>query len=1061
MNLTEFAIKNKVLTYFVVALVVVGGIASFLQLGQLEDPDFTIKKAVVVTPYPGASPLEVEMEVTDRIEKAIQELPELKHLYSISRPGVSIVKVDIKEEYWSDTLPRVWLDMRKKIQDVTPQLPPGAGQPDVSDDFNFVYGFVLALTGSGFSYKEMEDYADELKKELSVVKGVARVELWGVQDKVVYIDASEQQLTERGITAENFTATLGRQNMVVDAGYVDAQQRRFRVAPTGEFTSPEDIGELYIHPDPLDVLNIPFSVSTPESQDIVQPGQSMQTGDFNVAQELIRIRDVAEVKAGYLEPPFSLMRFNGKPAIAIQLANVVGGNVVDTGKNIDRRLKELMPRLPVGIELTKIAWQSELVTVAINDFMISLVEAVAIVLVVLALPMGMRMGIIIGSGLVLTILATFILMAVFKIDLERMSLGALIIALGMMVDNAIVVADGIAVRLKQGMDPEKAAIEAASQPAMPLLGATVVAVMAFYPIFASVADAGEYCRTLFIVVAFSLLLSWLVAVMVTPIQCMQMLKVPKSAPDETEADEYGGTFFRGYRKLLETAIRGRWLFMAFMVGLLIVSAAGFGSVRQMFFPDSSRPQLMVDFWYPEGTRIQDVSEQLNAAEAHLMQDERIKNVSAFAGAGPPRFYLPVDPELPYQNYAQLIVNMHTFKDIDPLIAEIEPWLQTNYSGAVIRVRKYGVGVSENWKLEWHISGPANADLKTLRDIGDRAVAILENSPYAKDIKTSMMNPVQKLVPNYDQVRGRWASVSREDIGFATRRAHDGVQVGLYREDKDLYPILLRLTKKERQNATEMDTLQVQPALYTKTVPLAQVTKEIRVEWEDPIINRWERRRCISIQASPKNTTYPDLKSNVIKAFKQLDLPPGYEIFLDGEDESTVDAQSSLVPGAIPAVAIILTIIVALFNALRPPLIIILTIPFALIGIVAGLLPTGTPFGFMALLGAMSLAGMMIKNAIVLLDQVNIEMAGGKGQYEAVIIAGVSRLRPVVLAAATTVLGVLPLLQDVFWVSMAVTIMAGLTFGTLLTMFVVPVLYTILFKVPSPKRASVPNSVDHN
>jgi multidrug efflux pump subunit AcrB len=411
----------------------------------------------------------------------------------------------------------------------------------------------------------------------------------------------------------------------------------------------------------------------------------------------------------------------------------------------------------------------------------------------------------------------------------------------------------------------------------------------------------------------------------------------------------------------------------------------------------------------------------------------------------------VDPELPYPNYAELIINTNEFKDINPLIADIEPWLQTNYPGAVTRVRKYGVGVGETWKLEWHISGPASADLKTLRAIGDKAVAILENSPYAKEIKTSMMNPVQKLVPEYDQVRGRWASVSRDDIARATRRAHDGMQVGLYREGDDLYPILLRHNEEERKNAVEMDTLQVQPALYGKTVPLAAVTKDIRVEWEDPIITRWERRRAISIQASPKNTSYPALKSHVIEAFNKMELPPGYEIFLDGEDESTVDAQSSLIPGVIPATAIILIIIVGLFNAIRPTLIIVLTIPFALIGVTAGLLPTGTPFGFMALLGAMSLAGMMIKNAIVLLDQVNIEKAAGKSPYEAVVISGVSRLRPVVLAAATTVLGVAPLLQDVFWVSMAVTIMAGLTFGTLLTMFLVPVLYTVFFKVPSPKR----------
>ena len=1051
MNLTEFSINNRVFTYFVVALFVVGGIAAFFQLGQLEDPDFTIKTAVIVTPYPGATPQEVELEVTDRIEKAIQELPELKHLYSISRPGLSIIKVNIQQKYWSDTLPRVWLDMRKKIQDVMPLLPPGVGKPDVSDDFNFVYGFVLALTGSGFSYKEMEDYADELKKELSVVKGVARVELWGVQNKVIYIDAAEKQLSERGLTAENFIATLGRQNMVVDAGYMDAQQRRFRVAPTGEFSSPEDIGDLYLHPTPLDLLNMPLAVSTPESSDTTQPGQSARTRDLTAPQELIRIRDIADVRAGYLAPPNSIMRFDGKPAIAIQLANVTGGNVVDTGKNIEKRLKELMPSLPIGIEITKIAWQSDLVNASIKDFMVNLIEAIVIVLVVLTLPMGLRMGIIIGTGLVLTILGTFILMSVYNIDLQRMSLGALVIALGMMVDNSIVVADGIAVRLKQGMDRKKAAIEAATQPAIALLGATIVAVMAFYPIFASVADAGEYCRTLFMVVAFSLGLSWVIAVTVTPLQCMDMLRVSKPAKDGEEVDEYGGKFFTGYRKLLESAIRRRWLFMAAMVGLLVVAVLGFGGVRQMFFPDSSRPQLMVDFWFPEGTRIQDVSEQIKSAETHLINDERILNVSTFVGQGPPRFYLPVDPELPYQNYAQLIINTRTFKDIDPLIADFEPWMQTNYAGIITRVRKYGVGVSVNWKLEWHISGPANADLKALRDVGNKAVAILENSPYAKEVKISMMNPVQKIVPEYDQVQGRWASVSREDIGRATRRAYDGVQVGLFREEDDLYPILLRHTKAERENALEMDTLQIQPALYTKTVPLAQVTKDIRVEWEDPIINRWERRRCVSIQASPKNTTYPDLKSHVIEAFNKIELPPGYEIFLAGQDESTVDAQASLIPGVVPAAAIILIIIVGLFNALRPPLIIILVIPFALIGIVAGLLPTGIPFGFMALLGAMSLAGMMIKNSIVLLDQVNIELAAGKNPYEAVVLSGVARLRPVLLAAATTVLGVMPLLQDVFWVSMAATVMAGLTFGTILTMVAVPVLYTILFKIPSPKR----------
>jgi multidrug efflux pump subunit AcrB len=1052
MNLTKFAIENRALSYFVALLILLGGIGSFFTLGQLEDPDFTIKKGVVVTQYPGASPEEVELEVTDRIEMAIQELPQLYHLYSISRAGVSMVKVEIKKNYWSDTLPQVWDELRKKIRDVTPELPPGVGKPDVSDDFNFVYGFVLGLTGDGFSYKELEDYADELKKQLSLVEGIARVELWGVQDKVIYLDVSEKQLTERGLTAENFINTLGTQNKVVDAGFVDVQNRRLRVAPTGEFKSPEDIGELYIVLSVLDILGQPLAVSAPESADIVQPGQSIQTGDLKASQELIRIGDIATVRAGYLEPPRGLMRLDGKPAIAIQLANVTGGNVVDTGKRIEKKLEALMPTLPVGIELTRIAWQSELVNESIKGFMINLLEAVAIVLAVLVIPSGLRMGVIIGTALVLTILATFIPMAMMGIDLQRMSLGALIIAMGMMVDNAIVVSDGIAVRLRKGMDRKKAAIEAASGPATPLLGATVIAVMAFYPIFASSDDAGEYCRTLFIVVGFSLTLSWLVAMMLTPLQCIDLLPTPKPAKDGEEKDEFGGKLFVGYRKLLQAAIRGRWIFMVCMLALLIMAGGGFGKVKQMFFPDSSRAQLMVDFWYPMGARIQEVAEGIIPAEKLLMKDERVVNVSSYIGAGPPRFYLPVDPELPYENYAEIIVNTHDYKEIDPLIADLEPWMDANYPGVVTRVRKYGVGPSETWKLEWHISGPYNADPNVLRQVADKALALLESSPYAKEIKTSMMNRVKKFVPDYDQVRGRWASIHRDDIARATRRAYDGVQVGLYREEDDLYPILLRHTDEERRNAVVMETLQIQPSMYTKTIPLSQVTKDLRYEWEDPVINRWERRRTITIQASPRNTTYPDLKNHIIEEFNKIELPPGYDVYLDGDEESTADAQKSLLPGMIPMAVIMLFIMVALYNAYRPPLIIIFTIPFVVIGIVIGLLATGAPFGFLALLGAMSLSGMMIKNAIVLLDEANSQLAAGQSRYEAIVAAGVTRLRPVLLAAATTVLGVIPLYPDVFWNAMAITIMAGLSFGTLLTMFVVPVLYCIFYMIKSPAKA---------
>ncbi len=1043
MNLTSFALENKTVTYFFVFLLVVGGIASFLQLGRLEDPEFTVKTAMVFTLYPGASPQEVELEITDRIETAIQEMPQLDKIYSLSRAGLSIIRVDIKQEYWADRLGQVWDEMRKKIGDIKRFLPPGAGTPKVADDFSFVYGFVLAVTGDGYTYAQLEAHAKYLKKELSLVKGfgaqswgVSRVELWGVQPKVIYVDISQAQLAELGLTAEDVLATLGQQNMVVNAGAVEAQSERLRIELTGAFEKPEDIGELSLRSSLADMVANLTGEPRP------------QTGGLRRAGELLKLKDIATIRRGYLEPPITMARVNGEPAIVIQIANATGANVVETGRVLDQRLRQILPTLPVGIEVHRVAWQSDLVTKSIDDFMINLVEAVLIVLVVLTVAMGWRMGVIIGAGLVVTILGTFLFMAIFGIDLHRVSLGALIIALGMMVDNAIVVADGISVRLRQGVERTQAAIESASQPAWPLLGATIVAVMAFFPIYGNSTDSGEYAGSLYLTVGISLGLSWLLALMLTPLQCLALLRSPET--QDGNVDPYGGRFYQGFRSLLGLVIRGRWLFLSGMVALLVASIIGFGRVDQLFFPDSTRPQLMIDYWAPQGTRIQQVSTDLKVIEAKLMANPRVLSVNTFIGAGPPRFYIPVDPELPYQSFAQIVVNTKTYKDVDPIMAEMDPWLYKMVPQAMTRLRKYSVGPSDTWKFEVRISGPAEADLTVLRSLGDQAMAILKQSPLAKEVRTDMRQRVKKVVPVYNQERGRWAVTSRNDIGRATRRAYDGLVVGLYRERNDLFPIIVRDTADERRNAAaNLNSVQVLPTLSTKTVPLSQVTDAIGVAWEDPIIPRWNRRRAVSIQASPNGVTFPALRASVLDAFNAIDLPPGYEMLWDGEFDSQKIAQESLAPGLITAAPVILFIIVVLFNSIRAPLIILLTIPFALIGMTTGLLSTGIPFGFMALLGAMSLVGMMIKNAIVLLDQVNLELAAGKSPYQALVDAAVSRLNPVALAAATTVLGVIPLLQDPFWMSMGATIMAGLTFGTVLTMVVVPVLYACFYRVPSP------------
>lgn len=1026
MSLPQIAIEKQPVTYFTVLLLIVGGIFCYFQLGQLEDPEFTVKTASIVTTYPGASAEQVELEVTDRIETKLQEMPELKNVYSSSRAGLSIIKVDIKTVYRSEQLPQIWDIVRKKVTDIEPTLPPGAGKPSIGDDFGYVFGFVLAVSADGFTYAELEDYVKNLRKELSLVKGVARVDLWGVQDRRIYLDISETQLSQLGITGEELRATLQNQNMVVDAGSVDWQSERYRIAPTGEFKSAEEIGNL--------------ALSGVSKTDRV----TGQRGD-----EIIRIKDIATLINGYEEPPSKILRHNGLPAITLSLAPLSGVNVVEVGKAIDERVNQLAARLPVGIEVHKVAWQSDIVEKSISDFMVNLGQAIAIVLAVLIFTMGFRVGCIIGlSGLLFPILGTFVVMSILGIDLQRVSLGALIIAMGMMVDNAIVVADGIMVRIGQGIDRKQAAITAASQPAWPLLGATIVATMAFYPIFASTFDTGEYAGSLFTVVAISLILSWVTSQTITPLMCMAMLPDPKQGV--ADVDPYSGRFYQLFRGLLAKSIQFRKAFLVGMIVLLSISLYGFKYVPREYFPDATRQQFMIDYWTPPGTRIQLVSSDLEKVEQKLAEQPSVSGVSSFIGAGPPRFYLPVNPEDSYPNYAQLIVNTDTLEGVDDVLKVIDPWLQENFPQALVRVRKYAVGAFDDWKIEARFSGPANADPDVLRKLAAQAADILKANPFTKEVRTNWQDRFQELVPEYNQERGRWTGVSRDSFAAATKRAHDGKVIGQYRENDQLIPIVVRNIEAERNTAAaNLDTTQIFPPMSSQTVPLSQVTDDIKFTWEDPFIWRWDRRRAINVQCSPNGVTAPTLRDQIVSDIEAIPLPAGYNLEWDGEYWSSKQSIDALIPGLVPAAVVMVFLIVVLFNAFRPPLIIFLVIPFVFIGITGGMLLAQAPFGFIALLGAMSLSGMMIKNAVVLLDQVNINLTEGLSEYNAVVEAAVSRLRPVINAAATTVLGMAPLLQDLFWFSLAVTVMSGLLVGTIITMVVVPVLYAFFFRISVP------------
>ena len=1022
MNLTQFALEKRAISYFFIFLLVFAGTGAYFALGQLEDPEFTVKTAAITVNYPGATAEQVELEVVDLVETALQEMVELKHVYSMARPGQAIIKVDIQNHYWSDQIPQVWDNLRSKVGDIEGQLPPGAEKPSIGDDFGFVFGFLIGISADGYTASDLDEYTKAVRKELQVIPNVARVDTWGRQPRTVYLEISETQLSQLGIRAEDVRRTLQQQNMVVDAGSVNLQGQRFRLAVTGEFETSEAIGNLVI----------------------AGVGQEARSEGAR-GDEIIRLGDIATVVDGYRDPPGTLLRINGRPAIGLAAAPVSGVNVVHVGRAIDERLHEINAKLPIGIELEKISWQSDQISMSINDFLLSLAQAIGIVLLILAVTMGLKVGLIIGtSGLLFAILGTMLVMFVVGIDLHRVSLGAMIIAMGMMVDNAIVVADGIQVRLKQGMERNAAAIEAASQPSIPLLGATIVACMAFYPIFASDFDTGEYAGSLFTVVAISLLISWFLSQTVTPLMCVMFLPDPK---DGGEKDPYDTALYRGFGGVLDISMRNARLLMLVMIGILVLSVWGFGSVKRMYFPDSARSQLMIDFWLEEGSRIERTSALIAEMEQELMTYEDVSLVSSFIGAGPPRFYLPVNPESNYSSYAQVIVNTHSLEGLGRVEDSLDAWLAENNTDALVRVRRYAVGAFDDWKFEARFAGPANADPKVLRDLAEQGMAILRDSDYAKEVRTNWRTPSRELDVQFNENRANFAGVTRDNVGFTTRRAVDGVAVGLYREDDELIPIVTRSVDSIRESAAvALESLQLLPTMSTKTLPLAQVVDGSEFTWRDNIIWRWDRKRAITVQASPRNGTAPMLMDDVRAKFEAIELPSGYHLEWDGEYNSQRESTEALLPGFVPALIIMAFIIVALFNAFRPPLIILLVIPFVMIGITFGLLITATPFGFIALLGGMSLIGMMIKNAVVLLDEVNLNLGRGLSQYKAVRQAAISRLSPVVNAAATTVFGVVPLLSDLFWEGLAVTIMFGLAFGTILTMVVVPMLYTILFRL---------------
>ncbi len=1018
MKLAEYSIKNRVTSWMFAAILLLGGIVSYNGLGRLEDPEFTLKRAMITTAYPGASPMQVEEEVTYPLENIIQQLPYVDFVTSISSAGFSQITIEMKPIYRKDDLKQIWDELRRKVNDLKPRLPPGVATPHVIDDFGDVYGVLLAISGDGYSYEDIKDYVDYLRRELVLIKGVGKVTVAGEQQEEVVVEIARNKLAALGISANRIFQLLHTQNQVSNAGAVKIGSEYIRFHPTGEFKSVKELENLIIS----------------------NPG----------ASQLIYLGDVANVSREYAEVPHHITNYNGKQALLVGISFTSGVNVVKIGKKVENRLKELEYARPIGMNIATVYNQPAEVDRSLQGFMLSLLEAVIIVIAVLLIFMGLRSGILIGLVLLLTVLGTFIFMKLFSIDLQRISLGALIIALGMLVDNAIVITEGILIGLKKGQTKLQAALAITNQAYIPLLGATIIAIVAFAPIGLSSDATGEFAGSLFWVLLISLLMSWVTAITLTPFFADLMFKETvknnkKSSKDKPE-ELYQGAIFNGYKALLSIAMYYRKSTMLIMLLLFIAAVAGFGQVKQSFFPPSNTPMFYLDYWRYQGSDIRETQKDIESIEKYLLTVKNVEQITTTTGRGAPRFMLTYKPQKAYPAYGQLIVRVSNREVLPHVLAKLRLFMTANYPQAQFKLKRMEIGPATNAKIEARFSG---ADPDVLRNLAVQAKAILSQDSGAFNIQDDWRERTKVIRPQFNEAMGRRVGVTKQDLDQLLQTNFSGKQVGLYREDTKLLPIIARAPKAERLNINSLPELQIYSQSSHQYVPITQIVNKFTTEWEDSLIMRRDRKRTITVMADPDvlgDETAASLLKRVKPKIDAIKLPSGYSLAWGGELESSTKAKKALFGGLPLGYLIMFIITVLLFNSFKSAIVIWTTVPLALIGVSIGLLTMNAPFSFMALLGLLSLSGMLVKNGIVLVDQINIELTSGKQAYQAVFDSAVSRVRPVAMAAITTILGMIPLLFDVFFKSMAVTIMFGLGFATLLTLIVVPVLYTMLYGI---------------
>ncbi|MBL5882959.1 efflux RND transporter permease subunit [Lelliottia aquatilis] len=1008
MDISRQFIDNPIRVWLTVLLLGVGGIFALLNIGRLEDPAFTIKTAVVITHYPGASAQQVEEEVTLPLENALQQLPYLDNVSSISSNGLSQITVNIASRYHSNELPQIWDELRRRVGDASRQFPPGVVTPFVNDDFGDVFGFFFAISGDSFTNPELAQYAEQLRRELVLIPGVGKVAIGGAVPQQINVDINLAKMAARGITLGQISTLLGRANSVSSAGEIVSGSESIRLHPTGEFQNIDELGDMMITP----------------------PGVGAAT----------RLRDIATVSRGLSVSPSSIYHANGRQAVTMGVSFIPGVNVPDVGRALEAKLKHMSAEKPAGINIDLFYDQAAEVSHSVNGFIINFLMALAIVIGVLLIFMGLRSGIIIALSLALNVLGTLLIMYLWGIELQRISLGALIIALSMLVDNAIVIVEGVLIARQRGSTLMTAIQYVIRRSALPLLGATVIAILAFAPIGLSQDSTGEYCKSLFQVLLISLLLSWFSALTLTPVMIKWWLfKGQKVADTPADVDPYNQRFYRLYQQMLNALMVRKTITLTLMVILLAGAVWGFGAVRQNFFPSSNTPIFFVDLWLPYGTDIAQTEKITSDIEKSINGQPGVVTTVSTIGQGSMRFILTYSGQRQYSNYAQIMVRMDDQRNIAALTRHVDEDIARHYPEINASTKRVMFGPSGDSAIEVRIKGP---DPDRLRQIASQVDDILARDPATDSVRNDWQNRSKVIRPQYVAASGRELGVDKQDIDSALEMNFSGSRIGLYREGSDLLPVIVRPPESERQDANHLNNVLVWSQNRQQYIPLSNVVSGFALEWEDPLILRRDRSRVLTVQTDPdplSNETSGDILARVKPQIDALSLPHGYSIEWGGDAENSSEAQQGLFTTLPIGFLVMFIITILMFSSVKNAVAIWLTVPLALIGVTPGFLLTGIPFGFMALIGLLSLSGMLIRNGIVLVEEIE-QQKEHKAQHEAIVDAATSRLRPILLTAFTTVLGLAPLLRDVFFQSMAVVIMFGLGFATVLTLLVLPVIY---------------------